>query len=58
MLGVKNNAWFPFIKVSHYVVPLLHVEIGIGNDLLDLFRAWVDKYIDCLNDDEVGTRAA
>jgi hypothetical protein len=58
LLGVKNDAWFPFIKITNYVVPLLHVEIGIGNDLLDLFRAWVDMYIDCLNDEEIRTRSA
>ncbi len=37
-LGVKKKPWWPFIPVTHYMVPLLHCEIGIGNQLLDTLR--------------------
>ena len=32
-LGVKKKPWWPFIKLTHYVSPLLHCEIGIGNNI-------------------------
>jgi hypothetical protein len=30
-LGIKQQPWWPFIPISNYMVPLLHCEIGIGN---------------------------
>ena len=35
--GVKKEPWWPFLNINHHMVPLLHVEIGIGNNLLDKF---------------------
>jgi hypothetical protein len=35
-LGVKKKLWWPFIPVTHYMILLLHCEIGIGNQLLDM----------------------
>jgi hypothetical protein len=26
-LGVKKKPWWPFIPVTHYMIPLLHCEI-------------------------------
>jgi hypothetical protein len=37
-LGIKQQPWWPFIPVLNYLVPLLHCEIGIGNQLLDKLR--------------------
>jgi hypothetical protein len=34
-LGVKKKPWWPLIPVSHFMVLLLHCEIGMGNQLLD-----------------------
>ena len=31
VLGVKQKPWWPFIPLQNYVVPLLHCEIGVGN---------------------------
>ena len=33
-MGVKEEPWWDFIPITHYVVPLLHCLIGIGNDIL------------------------
>jgi hypothetical protein len=32
-LSVKQRPWWPFIPVTHYVIPLRHCEIGVGNQL-------------------------
>ena len=32
--GVKEEAWWQFIPLSNILVPLLHLLIGIGNDIL------------------------
>ena len=55
-MGIKKEPWWPFIPLSHYVVPLLHVLIGIGNDLLDGFRDWVNDEVESLDHQEVRTR--
>ena len=40
-LGVNKTTWWPFIEITQYVSPLLHCEIGIGNDIFQLL--WVKK---------------
>jgi hypothetical protein len=45
-LGVKKKPWWPFIPVSHFMVPLLHCEIGIGNQLLDMLRDIINKHLE------------
>ena len=45
-LGVKQRPWWPFIPLTHYVSPLLHNEIGIGNLLLDLLRDIINEYVE------------
>jgi hypothetical protein len=47
LLGVKKKPWWPFIPLDHYMVPLLHCEIGIGNQLLDWLRAIINTHIAC-----------
>lgn len=34
-LGVKTEPLFDAIPVSHYILPILHLTIGKGNDILD-----------------------
>jgi hypothetical protein len=45
VLGVKKKPWWPFRPLAHYMVPLLHCEIGVGNQLLDWLRAIIMKHI-------------
>jgi hypothetical protein len=45
-LCVKKKPWWPFITVTHYMVPLLHCEIGIGNQLLDTLRDIINEHLD------------
>ena len=44
-LGVKKKPWWPFIPVSHFMVPHLHCEIGIGNQLLDMLRDIINEHL-------------
>ena len=56
-LGVKTAPWWDFIPLEHYVVPLLHCLIGIGNDILSLFRDIVSESIDYISPEEIQTRS-
>ena len=56
--GVKKKPWWPFIPLTNYVVPLLHVLISTGNGILGSFRDWVNDKIKCLNKQEIRTRCA
>lgn len=54
--GVKSKAWWQFISLNNYLVPLLHTLIGIGNDIYDNFKDIVNEEIECLDPKEVVTR--
>jgi len=56
--GVKKKAWWPFIPLENYMIPLLHVLIGLGNDLLDSFLDWVNEELECLDNQEILTKRA
>ena len=45
-LGVNKTPWWPFIEITQYVSPLLHCEIGIGNDIFQLLREVINEYIE------------
>jgi hypothetical protein len=45
-LGVNKTPWWPFIELTQYVSPLLHCEIGIGNDIFQLLREVINEYIE------------
>ncbi len=45
-LGVKQQPWWPFIPLTHYVSPLLHCEIGIGNAIFELLRDIINEHIE------------
>jgi hypothetical protein len=45
-LGVKQQMWWPFNPLTHYVSPLLHCEIGIGNVMFELLWEIVNDHIE------------
>ena len=51
--GREADPWFDFIPVTNHVVPLLHCEIGVGNDLLKMLRNIVNEYIENTTPTEV-----
>jgi hypothetical protein len=57
-LGVKQKPWWPFIPVSHYMIPLLHCMIGVGNQLLDVLRDIINEYLENMTLTEEKIRAS
>jgi hypothetical protein len=53
--GCKERAWWQMSPIDHFIVPLLHTLIGIGNDIFDNFRDIVNLEIECLDRKEVET---
>jgi hypothetical protein len=52
-MGVNIWPWFDFIPVSHHMVPLLHCEIGIRNDLLKMLRNIINVFLENMMPTEV-----
>ena len=44
---------FDSIPIENYIFSLLHVEIGIGNKIIDSFYYWISKYIEPLSKEEI-----
>ena len=55
---MKEQPWWDFILVTHFVVPLLHYLIVIGGDLFKLFLPIISEHIEYLPKDEVDMRQA
>ncbi len=56
--GPKDNskvvmypAW-DFVEPSHYVVPILHIEIGLVNNAVDNFYDWVEDHMEVASPDK------
>ncbi len=45
-LGITQQPWWLLIPISNYMVPLLHCEMGIGNQLLDKLHDIINKPIE------------
>ena len=58
MLGVKKKPWWPFIPIAHYMVPLLHCMIGVGNQLLDMLRDIINEHLENMTRTEERARAS
>ncbi|KAL7553941.1 hypothetical protein ACHAWF_017571 [Thalassiosira exigua] len=56
--GVKCSPWWDFLEVRDFIIPLLHLLIGIGNDLLDSFCDWVNEELESLDNREYQTKKA
>ncbi len=57
-LGVKQRPWWPFIPLTNYVSPLLHCEIGIGNNIFELFCDIINEHIEIYAPGEESIRLA
>ncbi len=53
---VKQRPWFDFNPVTHHMVPLLHCEIGIGNNLLKMLRNIINKFLENMTVTEVSNQ--
>ena len=52
-MGVKRAPYWPFIPVENYAIPLLHLMIGILNEIIDYFTDPFDTQIIQKGDDEL-----
>jgi hypothetical protein len=57
-LGIKQQPWLPLIPLKNYMVPLLHCEIGIGNQLLDKLHDIIDEHIENYGPEDASTRSS
>jgi hypothetical protein len=57
-LGVKQKPWWDFIPITHYMVPLLHCMIGVGNQLLDVLRDIINEHLENMTRTEERIRAS
>ena len=57
-LGVKQKPWWDFIPITHYMVPLLHCMIGVGNQLLDMLRDIFKEHLENMTHTEERIRAS
>jgi hypothetical protein len=47
--GITNRPLIDAIPVSHYILPILHIIIGMGNSLVDAFLEWIEERIEVLD---------
>jgi hypothetical protein len=57
-LGIKQRPWWSFILLTNYVSPLLHCEIGIGNDLFGMLHDITNEHIETYSPGEEAIRLA
>ena len=55
-MGVKGSPLFEFIPLHHFLPPLLHILIGIWNDIRDKFREIVSEMIEYIPPAEADLR--
>ena len=53
-LGVKRQPYFPWIPVKNYILPVLHLCIGLGNNVIDYFGHLVEWKLTKLSEEERG----
>jgi hypothetical protein len=51
--GVAKEPLFNSIKLTHYVLSVLHIEIGVGNQLLKIILDWIDMRIENIGEEEL-----
>ena len=54
-LGIVVNCLWTWIPVNHWVPPLLHIFLGIMNDIIDKFFLWVAVRILQLDEEQLDT---
>ena len=50
--GVVRPRLLMAVEPSNYIVPVLHLEIGLGNSFLNSFFKWVDYRIEMITEEE------
>ena len=54
--GCVDPPLFDCVPIESYAFPILHVMIGVGNDILKDFFRWVDWKIEEISEEEIKAR--
>jgi hypothetical protein len=54
--GCTDKPLFNAIPICNFVIPILHVIIGIGNSLVDCIFEWIEEHIEKLTPDQIQAR--
>ncbi len=54
--GCTERPLFDSVPVENYILSLLHIIIGMGNTLVDSFLAWIDQWVEKLEQTEIDAR--
>ena len=57
-MGVKTKPYWDFIPFENYVLPMLHLMIGVGNDIFSYFMDTIEKHIIKVSEKENRVRNA
>jgi len=50
--GVVSYPVWDFVEPKNYIFPVLHVEIGLVNTVLDKFYDWVEDHVEVASAEE------
>jgi hypothetical protein len=51
--GCTDKPLFNAIPICNFVIPILHIIIGIGNSLVDCIFEWIEERIEKLTPDQI-----
>ena len=54
--GQKSIPIWSFIPIRNVLIPVLHIVLGLGNDLVSNFFEWVDERIEIMTEEECNAR--
>jgi hypothetical protein len=54
--GVTKEPLFNSIELTHYVLSVLYIEIGVCNQLLKIILGWIDMRIENIREEELDAR--
>jgi hypothetical protein len=52
-MGCTHSPIFDAVPVENFIISMLHIIIGIGNSLLDIFFEWIEWRIEQLSEGEL-----
>ena len=55
-VGIRGYPLLTCIPLHRYLPPLLHILLGLGNDIYSKFKEWIDERIEKLSPEELEAR--
>jgi hypothetical protein len=54
--GITEDPLFDSVELTNYILSLLHIESGVGNQLLKMLLDWIDMRLENIGEDELDIR--